>query len=157
MPVGAYQNHTPLSDQAGTDLATARAAVLALAPGTDESGVDLGTLSLAAGTYDWSAGATWTGTLTLTGGPTDVYYFRVTGALAIAAGAALALGNVLPENVYFLTTTTLTMTGAGSSTGVAGTFLVGTGATLGASCTVHGRILCTAGNITLAAGAKVIR
>jgi hypothetical protein len=157
VPVGAFQSNTPLSNQAGTDLATARAAILALPAGTDESGVNMGTLTLGAGTYDWSAGAVWTGALTLAGGPTSVYYFRVTTTLAISAGASLVLGNVLPENVFFVVGTSMTMTGAGSSLGVAGSFLVGTSATLGASCTVHGRILCTNGNITLAAGAKVIR
>jgi uncharacterized protein with beta-barrel porin domain len=97
--------------------------------GTNESGVDLGTLTLGPGVYSWGNSAQLTGTLHLSG--TGIYVFNIGSTLVTATGSIV--------------------------TGVPGSdvfWRVGSSATLGVNSTFIGDILALT-SIQLLTGAKI--
>lgn len=63
---------------------------------------NIGGLNLSPGVYHWTTGVTIPTSVTLTGGPTDVFIFQVTGNLAMSAAQTVILaGGVLPQNVFW--------------------------------------------------------
>jgi hypothetical protein len=79
-------------------------------------GGDISGMALAAGVYTFGTDIQISsGTLSLTGSASDIYILKTTGNLVQAAGTAVDLGNVKPENVFWQ---------------VAGYAKVGTGSTM---------------------------
>ena len=93
---------------------------------TDESGIDLGTLTLGPGVYKYSAAATLTGTLHLNAGgdPNAVFVFQIGSTLTTAAASSVVLsGGAQAGNVYWA---------------------VGSSATIGATSAMQGQIIAQA-------------
>jgi len=91
----------PVVQQAIADLTQAIMVAEAI-PGTALSGI-LGGQSVGEGVYDITGNAGLAGTLTLTGDAASIYVFRIDDTLSVDSNAILAMGNVRPENVYWLT------------------------------------------------------
>lgn len=101
------------------------------------NGGNLGSQSLAPDLYKFTTGVTIPTTLTLTGGPSDVYIFQIDGNLDISSGVSIILsGGALPENIFWAVagTTTLNTTSIFKGIVLAGpgtsTIAMNTGATL---------------------------
>lgn len=63
---------------------------------------NIGGLNLGPATYRWSTALLIPSTLTLTGGPNDVWIFQVAQGLDISTGVQIVLaGGALPENIYW--------------------------------------------------------
>ena len=63
---------------------------------------NIGGLNLGPATYKWSTALLIPSTLTLTGGPNDVWIFQVAQGLSISSGVQIVLaGGALPENIYW--------------------------------------------------------
>jgi hypothetical protein len=73
------------------------------APDYTELGAgNIGGLNLGPATYKWSTALIIPTTLTLTGGPNDVWIFQVAQGLDISSGVQIVLaGGALPENIYW--------------------------------------------------------
>lgn len=94
------------------------------------------------------------GSITLSGSATDFYIFKAQGALNFADGTTINLGNVLPENVFWLAEGAITATGTCS---LAGTLIAHPGAvTLGSGSTLVGRALSTTGAINIGPGSATL-
>ena len=97
--------------------------------------------SLAPGLYKWTAGLNITPgtTITLNGGPADVWIFQVAGILTAGASSQIVLtGGALPQNVFWQIDTGLTV---GADASFKGVVLAGTTVTLGANTVIVGRLL----------------
>jgi hypothetical protein len=120
--------------------------------GTDLGSGELGGLVLAPGLYHWTAAATITTDLTLTGGPSDVWILRVGGALDLAAGKRVILaGEAQADNVYWVTVGAVTL---GADAILEGQVLSGAAITTGARAVVNGRAL-SAATVTIGASSQV--
>lgn len=63
---------------------------------------NIGGMNLGPATYKWSTALMIPTTLTLTGGPNDVWIFQEAQGLSISAGVQIVLaGGALPENIYW--------------------------------------------------------
>jgi hypothetical protein len=137
-----YQPPTPATlTVAVVDMQAAYTAGNALPPSSvNLNGGNIGGLNLAPGVYKWTTGVTIAGAdLTLTGSPTDVWVFQVTGALALAAARNIILaGGAVASNVFWVVTGT-TSTGVGSTFN--GNILDATNIQIGSTGTVNGRLL----------------
>lgn len=129
---------------AEADMMTAYAsagAVQGVGTTTALSSGDLTGLILAPGTYTSSVNLALpvNTTLTLNGGPNDVWIIQVTGSVTTGANSIVALtGGALAKNVFWRLTTALT-TGANSQFN--GIVLAGTFITLGNQTQFNGRLL----------------
>jgi hypothetical protein len=94
---------------------------------------DIGGLTLSPGVHCFPSSVAITGTVTLSGGPADVYVFRIGSTLSTAANALVAFPTGLGNNVFWA---------------------VGSAATLGTGTIFTGNILAVA-SITLSTGANV--
>jgi hypothetical protein len=94
---------------------------------------DIGGLTLSPGVHCFPSSVGITGTVTLSGGPTDVYVFKIGSTLTTAASAAVVFPTGAGSNVYWA---------------------VGSSATLGTGTTFIGNVLAVA-SITLTTGANV--
>ncbi|MEA9603360.1 ice-binding family protein [Polynucleobacter sp. JS-JIR-II-c23] len=78
-------------------------------------------------------------TLTLNGGPNDVWIIQVAGGLTTGATSNISLtGGALPQNVFWQIKTALTV---GATSTFNGVVLTGTAVTIGVSSIIHGRLL----------------
>jgi hypothetical protein len=94
---------------------------------------DIGGLTLAPGVHCFPSSVGITGTVTLSGGPTDVYVFKIGSTLTTAANASVVFANGSGNNVFWA---------------------VGSSATLGTGTVLTGNVLAVA-SITLTTGANV--
>ncbi len=102
---------------------------------------DLTGITLAPGTYTSSVSLNLpvNSTLTLNGGPNDVWIIQVTGGLTTGANSIIALtGGALAKNVFWRLTTALT---TGATSQFNGIVLAGTFITLGHLTQFNGRLL----------------
>ncbi len=68
---------------------------------------NIGGLNLGPATYFWSTGVSIPTNVTLTGGPNDVWIFRITQGLVVSPGVQVVLrGGALPQNIYWVPTAT---------------------------------------------------
>jgi hypothetical protein len=64
----------------------------------------IGGLNLSPATYKWGTAVSIPTTLTLTGGPNDVWIFQIAQGLTVSPGVQVILaGGALPQNVYWAT------------------------------------------------------
>jgi hypothetical protein len=110
--------------------------VLAGLSGSDESGIDLGTLTLTPGVYNFSSSAQLTGTLHLdfSGNPNGAFEFVIGSALTTASDSKVSV--------------------VGGNSNSAVVWDVGTSATLGTGTLFEGNILALA-SITMTTGASI--
>jgi hypothetical protein len=108
---------------------------------------DMGTQTFTTGVYSAAAGQGWTGLVTISGSPTDVFIFQIGTLLTIAAGASIAFtGGAVPANVFFNMGSSVTV-GVGAS--VAGTFMALASVTLATGAQLQGRALASTGAVTM--------
>lgn len=138
------------SDAAGAlaDAASAYAALRALVPETDhELTGNLDGLTLTPGVYHSAAALGVTGTVTLSGGPSDVFIIQVDAAFGTAAGDKVLLtGGASAANVYWVVDGAVTL---GAGTSFQGTILAKGAITIGLATEVIGRAFAT-GAVTMA-------
>lgn len=132
--------------QAKSDLTTAFN-VLMGRPSTAIAG-DLGGRTLIAGVYSFSSSAQLTGSLTLSGGPDDIFIIQVGTSLNTASGSAvLLIGGAQAKNVFFVVGSSATL---GTSTAFVGQILAGASISLQTSATILcGAALAQTGAVTL--------
>lgn len=144
------------NDAAGRTPATASGTFL------DRNGGSLDGQTLVPGTYTWTGNVTSTAasTVTLSGGPDDVWIFQVQGFFAPGATSNMILSNptvggALPQakNIFWAVAGTNVTLGAGAH--MEGVILTSTGyITLGIGATVNGRLLSQTA-VTVDAGGTV--
>lgn len=73
------------------------------APDYTELGAgNIGGLTLAPATYNWGTGVLVPTSVTLTGGPNDVWIFQIAQGLTVSSGVEIILaGGALPQNIYW--------------------------------------------------------
>jgi hypothetical protein len=99
---------------------------------------NLGGLTLTPGLYTWSTGVTIPTTLTLSGGPSDVFIMQISGTLNLAASTHIVLtGGLLASNVFWQVTGAVTL---GVSSIFNGIILSATNIAVQTTATVHGRL-----------------
>jgi hypothetical protein len=105
-------------------------------------------LNLVAGVYCMPTGSL-TGTLTLTGGPADIWVFQTTLDTLTTAGAShvVMAGAANACNVYWQVSSSATLGGAST---FSGNLFAGVSNTLGTSAAVVGRVVAGSGAVTLA-------
>ena len=104
--------------------------------------------TLSPGVYTIAAAGSAAGTLTLNGGPTDIFIFRFGAAFSLGAATTINLtGGASACNVFWVAEGAI---GVGALSTLRGTFISNSGAIgLGASCNVTGRLLTRAGAINI--------
>jgi hypothetical protein len=71
---------------------------------TELAAGNIGGLNLSPATYKWSTAVSIPTTLTLTGGPNDVWIFQIAQGLTVSSGVQIILvGGALPQNIYWAT------------------------------------------------------
>jgi len=125
------------------DMQTAYTAAAAKAPTsaatTDVLGGTLTDQTFTAGVYQWGSAVNIPTDLTITGTATDVFVFKVTGALNMAANKKVVLsGGALAKNIFWQVTGAVTF-GAGSH--FEGIVLGQTAITLQTGASINGRLL----------------
>jgi hypothetical protein len=160
-PTAGYIVNSPTPDYVQSsstdmDLAFNDAAGRTNPDGLDLGAGELGGLTLAPGLYKWTSGVNMAvnTSITLNGGPNDIWIMQVASALTTGADSKVILtGGAVPENVFWQIGTSLTV---GATTGVpsgfTGIVLAGTTITIGNNATINGRLLAKTG-ITLDANA----
>jgi len=109
------------------------------APDFTELGTgNIGGLTLGPATYKWSTGVQIPSTLTLTGGPNDVWIFQIAQGLSISSGVEIVLaGGALPENIYWAT---FAAGDLGTTSKFKGTILSQTSIAMKTGATINGRL-----------------
>jgi hypothetical protein len=108
---------------------------------TNLGGTNLAGLTLSPGLYKWSTGVTLalSQSVTLNGGPNDVWILQIAGDLVTGANSNVVLtGGAVPENVFWQIDTALTV---GANSSFKGVVLTGTAVTLGNLSVINGRLL----------------
>lgn len=109
-------------------------------------------LNLVPGVYDWTAGGVTVDAagVTLTGGPTAVWVFKIPEALTLNQNATVTLaGGALPQNVFWRSGT---LTELAANANLKGIVLAGTAITLASGASVNGRLIATT-TVTLSSNA----
>jgi hypothetical protein len=112
-PAGTYlatfsseyaQEITSVTATAAADLAILYEALMALTPTVTDHASTYGLgETLGSGVYTQAAASSINGTLTLNGGPTDIFVFRCAGALTTANNATIVLtGGAVSNNVWWV-------------------------------------------------------
>ncbi len=148
-PPGLVGGDTHFGDadaqNAFADMAQAYTALMALEPTSEVSG-NLGGLTFGPGVHHSTAALAITGTVTLSGGPRDVFVFQVDAAFNTAAGDRVLLVNgAVAANVYWVVDGAA---GLGAGTRFQGGILAHGAATLGLDTELIGRVLAT-GTVTM--------
>lgn len=117
--------------------------------GTGATNLDLGAGTITTGqdfvpgTYTWvdpgtsGGNVNMTGNITLTGSPTDVWIFQISGTLTLASGTNITLVGARPQNVFWVVSGATTI---GTTAHFEGILLDKTAITLGTGATVKGRL-----------------
>jgi len=105
-------------------------------------------LDLAPGVYEWSAGGITIDAagVTLTGGPTDVWVFKIPTGITMNPGATVTLaGGALPQNVFWRAGGVVALD---TTANLKGIVLSSSSVTLADGASVDGRLIATT-NVTL--------
>jgi hypothetical protein len=115
---------------------------------SDLSGSDLGSLApLVPGVYRFSSSAQLTGTLTLNGGPADVWIFQIGSTLTTASNSNVVItGGGLNCNVFWQVGSSATL---GTSSAMVGNILALTTITMNTGASLAGRALARNGAVNL--------
>jgi hypothetical protein len=155
-PAGTYlatfsseyaQEITSVTAQAAADLAILYAELMALTPTVTDHAPAYGSgETLGPGVYTQAAASSIAGTLTLNGGPTDIFVFRSAGALTTGNGATIVLtGGAVSNNVWWVAQGAIS---TGSDAVIRGNLLANQAAvTPGARAAIQGRLLTVNGAI----------
>jgi hypothetical protein len=109
----------------------------------------LGGLTLVPGLYNWTSAVSIATSVTLSGGPNDVWIFQIAGALTMAADTSVILtGGAVPKNIFWQVNGATTLA---ANTQFNGVIISATTIGLGAGATVDGRLLAQT-NVTLGGG-----
>lgn len=142
---GAMQVTTAAAAQAQADLTTAYNDA-AGRTSTNTVSSDLGGQTLSAGVYRAAGAMSLTGTVTLSGGPGDVFIFQTGSTLITASNATVSLIGVSACNVFWQVGSSTTL---GTGTAFAGTVMSLDSTTLNTGATVQGRAMARTGAVTL--------
>jgi type VI secretion system secreted protein VgrG len=143
---GTMQVTTAAAAKAQADLTTAYNDAAGRTPATTVTS-DLGGQTLSAGVYQASSAMSLTGTLTLNGGPADIFIFQAGSTLITASNATVALtGGVSACNVFWQVGSSTTL---GTRTTFVGTVMSLASTTLNTGSTVRGRVMARNGAVTL--------
>lgn len=106
---------------------------------TNVGGGAIGGMTLTPGVYHWTTGVTIGTSVTLNGGPTDVFIFQVTGVLSMTAAQSVILtGGVLEKNIFWQVTGNVSI---GATAHFEGIVLCQTNIALVHGATMNGRLL----------------
>jgi len=120
----------------------------------DLTGQDLGGMALAPGVYSFSSAAQLTGTLTLSGGPTDVWIFQIGSTLTTAANSSVVFrGGGQNCNVFWQVGSSATI---GTTTTFVGNILALTTINLNTGASLAGRALARNGAVNLNSNAVTV-
>ncbi len=124
---------------------------------TNVGGGAIGGLTLTPGVYHWTTGVTIGTSVTLSGGPTDVFILQVTGVLSMSSAQSVILsGGVLEKNVFWQVSGNVSI---GATAHFEGIILCQTDIALVTGATMNGRLLAQTAveldNNTIAAPAPV--
>jgi type VI secretion system secreted protein VgrG len=145
---GIIYNGGPIAAQAELDL---NAAIIASSPaqlpGGINAGADLSGQTLVAGVYQSPSGAYLiSGSLTLNGGPDDVWVFQMASSLTVASGCQIILtGGAQAKNIFWQVGSSATL---GTSSVFKGTIMAYASITMNSSSTLVGRALAQVGAVT---------
>ncbi len=146
---GATHDNDAVAANAQGDLTTAYNAAAGEPVTADETGVDLGNLTLTPGVYAFSSSAQLTGELVLDaqGDPNAQFIFQIGTALTTASNSSVSIINGgSPCNVFWQIGSSATL---GTGTAFQGSLLALTSITLNSGATVQGRALARNGAVTL--------
>jgi hypothetical protein len=132
---------------AAADLAILYAALMALTPTVTGHAPAYGSgETLGPGVYTQAGASSIAGTLTLNGGPTDIFVFRCAGALTTGNGATIVLtGGAVSSNVWWVAQGAIS---TGSDAVIRGSLLANQAAVApGARAAIQGRLLAVNGAI----------
>jgi len=110
------------------------------APDYTELGAgNIGGLNLGPATYKWGTGVSIPTTVTLTGGPNDVWIFQIAQGLSISSGVQIILaGGALPQNIYWATFAAADL---GTTSKFKGVILSQTSIAMKTGATINGKLL----------------
>lgn len=109
--------------------------------------------TLTAGVYAIAGAGSISGTLNLSGSASDVFIFKIHGALTTAAGATVNLiSGAKAKNVFWVATSAGAMTIAATTIMKGTLFAKDASASLGAGSTLEGRLFTNSGAITVGPG-----
>jgi type VI secretion system secreted protein VgrG len=147
---GTVHQTDAVAQQAQSDLTTAYGVAAGLGCGTDETGTDLGGLTLTPGVYCFSSSAQLTGTLTLNaqGDPNAVFVFQIGSTLTTASASSVVFTNGgTGDSVFWQVGSSATL---GTATDFAGNILALASITMNTGATITcGRALAQTGAVTL--------
>jgi len=141
---GALHLATAVAEQAQLDLTTAFNTLTQQPCDFDLSGKDLGGLTLLPGVFCFSSSAQLTGELTLVGGASDTFIFKIGTSLNIASASIVAGTPVC--NVFWQIGSSATL-GTGSQ--LIGNIMAQASVTLNTDAKVYGRALARTGAVTM--------
>jgi hypothetical protein len=157
-PAGTYlatfsseyaQEITSVTATAAADLAILYAELMALTPTVTDHAPAYGSgETLGPGVYTQAGASSIAGTLTLNGGPDDIFVFRCAGALTTGNGATIVLtGGAVSNNVWWVAEGAIT---TGNDAVIRGTLLANQAAvTPGDRAAIQGRLLAVNGAISI--------
>ena len=106
---------------------------------TELGGGNIGGLTLGPATYKWGAGVLIPTSVTLSGGPNDVWIFQIAQGLTVSSGAQVILaGGALPKNVYWATFAAADL---GTTSKFKGIIQSQTAITMKTGATIDGRLM----------------
>ena len=110
------------------------------APNYTEVGAgNIGGMTLAPAVYKWSTGVLIPTSVTLNGGPTDIWIFQISGGITQASGTRVILtGGALPKNIFWQAAGAVALNTTAHMEGIV---LSQTGISLATGATVNGRLL----------------
>ena len=100
---------------------------------------NIGGKTLTPGLYNWSNTVTVPSSVTISGGPNDVFIFQIAGNLTVSSAVNITLsGGVLAQNIFWQVAGTVTV---GTTAQFEGIILSKTGITFNTGATLNGRAL----------------
>jgi len=136
-----YSTPTPVSlTTAVSNMLTAYTDAAGRAPDYTELGTgNIGGMTLAPGTYKWSTGVLIPTSVTLNGGPNDVWVFQVAQGITQASATQVILtGGALPKNIFWQV---FGVVNIGTTAHMEGVVLSQTAIALATGASVNGRLL----------------
>lgn len=98
----------------------------------------IGGMTLTRGLYKWTTGVSVSTDVTISGAPTDIFIFQISGAITIAAAHKVILtGGVLAQNIFWQTSGGATFAAGSHFEGI---LLSATAVTLETGTSMNGRI-----------------